>query len=121
MITIIKDLPKDILGFNYEGKVTAADYETVLYPAFEKAIKNSKNLKVLCVMTKKFEGFGFGAAVDDLQVGLKYFRDWKRVAFVSDKKWMNKTVSAFSFLIPGHVKSFKIKDMKEAINWLSKN
>ncbi len=118
MITIIKNLPAPIIGFKYEGKVTAKDYETVLYPAFRRTLKLKKKLRVLCQMEKSFDGFSFGAAKDDMQMGLKYFHDWEKIAFVSDKKWLNKTVEAFGFLIPGHVRSFKNKKISEAITWL---
>lgn len=118
MITLIKDLPADIIGFKFKGKVTAKDYESVLMPAFKAAAKRSKELKVLWQMTKSFESFTMGAAWDDMQIGLKYFRDWKKVAFVSDKKWMNHTVSAFGFLIPGHVRTFSNKKLDDAVKWL---
>ena len=89
MISIIKKLPNMIIGFKYEGKVTAKD----------------------------FEGFKVDALIDDAKLGIKYFRNWKKIAFVSNKKKMNDTVRTFGFLIPGQVKTFKKK--KEAILWLS--
>lgn len=117
MITLIKKLPVNIIGFKYDGKVTANDYETILFPAIESAFVKSKDLKMLCQMADCFEGFKAGAVLDDIQLGIKYFRDWKKIAFVSKKKWMNHAVRTFGFLIPGQVKSFKKK--KEAIHWLS--
>ncbi|HUZ61014.1 MAG TPA: hypothetical protein VMU83_19730 [Hanamia sp.] len=35
MITLIKNLPGDIIGYSYDDVVTAADYEKVLFPAVE--------------------------------------------------------------------------------------
>ena len=46
MISPIKNLPATIIGFRCKGKVIAKDYESVLYPVFEKARKKSKKLKV---------------------------------------------------------------------------
>jgi hypothetical protein len=118
-IAKIENLPDDIIGYTYNGEVTAADYESVLFPAVEAAVKKSKNLKVLCQLGDDFKHFNFGALKDDLELGLKYFKDWKKVAFVSDKEWMNHTVKAFSFLVPAKVKIFENKDMDEAVKWLS--
>ncbi|MEO8088175.1 MAG: STAS/SEC14 domain-containing protein [Bacteroidota bacterium] len=118
MISIIKELPANIIGFRCKGKVTAKDYESVLYPAFEKALKKSKKLTVLWQMDDSFRGFSLGAVKDDMQMGIKYFHDFRKIAFVSDEKWMNRIVSAFGFLIPGHVRTFKNKKLADAISWL---
>ena len=118
MISIIKELPNNIIGFRCKGKVTAKDYESVLYPAFEKALKKSKKLKVLWQMDESFKRFSLDAAKDDMQMGIKYYHAWERIAFVSDKKWMSRIVTAFGFLIPGHVCTFKNKKLSEAISWL---
>ena len=118
MITIIKNLPDDIVGLLYDDEVTATDYETVLFPAIEAALKKSKDLKVLCRLGENFKSFKLGALKDDMEIGLKYYRDWKRIAFVSDNEWMNHAVKAFLFLVPAKVKIFESKNMKEAIKWL---
>lgn len=117
MISIISKLPENIVGFKYDGKVTAKDYESILFPAIESAFGKSKDLKMLCQMADSFEGFKAGAIMDDIQLGIKYFRDWKKIAFVSKKNWMIHAVRTFGFLIPGQVQTFKKK--KEAISWLS--
>lgn len=118
MITRIENLPVGIIGFKFEDEVTAADYESVLFPLVEAAIKESKNLKVLCQIENVI-GFKFGALKDDMEIGFKYFRDWKKIAFVSNKEWMNHTVRAFGFLIPGKVRTFKNEEMDAAIKWLT--
>lgn len=61
MITVIKNLPENIMGFRYEGQVTGEDYESVLLPAVTIAFKQNKSLKVLCQLAEDFEGFHFSA------------------------------------------------------------
>lgn len=119
MITLIKNLPDNIIGCRYEGQVTAADYESVLFPAVATAFKKNKKLKVLWQLAENFEGFNFDALKDDIEVGLKYFANWEKIAFVSDKKWMNHTVKAFGFLVPAQVRTYKNDEIPEAIKWLS--
>lgn len=119
MITLIKNIPDDIVGFSYDGEVTAADYETVVFVAVEAAVKRSKELKVLLQLGVNFKGFKLGALKDDMEVGLKYFRDWKKIAFVSDNEGMNHTVKAFGFLLPAKVRTFENKEMDAAVKWLS--
>lgn len=119
MITLIKNLPDDIIGFNYNEEVTAADYESVVFPAVEAVVKKNKDPKVLLRLDEHFQGFKLGAMKDDMEIGFKYFKEWKRIAFVSDKEWLNHTVNAFGFLMPAKVKTFENKEMDAAIKWLS--
>jgi hypothetical protein len=119
MITRIKNIPDNIIAFRYEGHVTAADYESVVLPALATSFENSKNFKVLIQLAEDFEGFNFGAVKDDMKVGLKYWTDWKKIAFVSDKEWMNHAVKAFEFLVPGEVHVYRNDQIPDAIIWLS--
>jgi hypothetical protein len=119
MITLIKNIPDNIIGFRYEDHVTAEDYEIVLFPAVNVAKKKSKDLKILCQLADNFKGFSLGALKDDMEVGLKYFRDWKKIALLSNKEWMNDIVKAFSLFVTAQVRTFQNKDIDEAIKWLS--
>ncbi|HUZ61013.1 MAG TPA: STAS/SEC14 domain-containing protein [Hanamia sp.] len=83
------------------------------------AVKKNKDLKVLCWLGENFKGFKLGALKEDMVIGIKYFKDWKKIAFVSDKEWMNHTVKAFGFLMPAKVRTFENKGMNAAIKWLS--
>ena len=89
-----------------------------LFSAVEVALKRSKNLKVLCRLVDNFKSFKLGALKDDMEIGWKYLREWKKIVFVSDREWMNHAVKAFWFLVPAKVKTFENKNMNEAIKWL---
>ena len=118
MIKPIENLPGNIIGFRYEGEVTSEDYKTVLYPAVEAALKKTKDLKMLVEITESFAKFTLHAAWDDAAVAFKYFRDWKKIAFLSDKDWLNHTIKALSFLTPGQLRTFSANQTEDAINWL---
>ena len=119
MITLIENLPRNIIGFKYDEEVTADDYETILFPAFEVASANMEHFNVLCELGENFTNIKPGAIKDDLEIGLRYFRKWKKIALISDKQWVNHTVQALRFIIPGHVRTFTTDKKKEAIDWLS--
>ena len=121
MVTITKNLPEDIVGFKYDEHVTKEDYENVLFPLFKTALEKSKDLKVLCEVADSFKDFNLGAIKDDMEIWLKYYTDWKKIAFVSDHEWMVHMVKAFKILIPAKIKIFENKDRIKAINWLEEN
>ncbi len=79
MITLIENLPDNIIGYKYDGDVTAADYETVLFPAVETAAKKGRDLKVLCQLGDNFKGFKLGALKDDMEIGFKYLKSGRRL------------------------------------------
>ena len=119
MITVMQNLPENIIGFKYESQITAEDYESVLFPLFEAASKKYKELNVLCQLSESFKGFKLGALKDDFQIGVKYFSRWNKIAFVSDKEGMNHLVKVFGFLIPAKVETFSSQQVDEALRWLS--
>jgi len=118
MITKIRNIPKNIVGFEVSGMVTAGDYEKTVFPAIEKNLKTNKEIRALLHMGKKFKGMKFGAMVDDLKVGLKYFRHWKKIAVVTDKRWLTNFISMFRFMWPGQVKTYHDRELKLAVAWL---
>lgn len=118
MFKKIENLPDGILGFETHGKITANDYETVLIPAFEEALKAGP-VKLLFVMPDGFEGYEVGAAWDDAVFGIKHFFDFRKFALVTDSKAMATLVNAFSIMIPAEVKVFEMKDRSSAELWLA--
>jgi SpoIIAA-like len=44
---------------------------------------------------------------------------WQKIAIVSDADWLENSVKAFGWLIPGEVKVFETGDLDDAKEWLS--
>ncbi len=117
MFTQLTDLPPSILGFEARGKFTAEDYETVLMPAMDAAVKDGP-VNLLFVMPDGFQGMELGAMRDDLSFGLKHFRDFRKFAFVTDNEAMAALTRNFSVLIPAETQVFSLAKREEAVTWL---
>lgn len=117
MFKQLTDLPADILGFEARGKFTAADYEAVLMPAMDAAVKNGP-VNLLFVMPDGFHGMEMGAMRDDLMFGLKHFRDFKKFAFVTDDETMAALTRNFAFMIPAETRVFFVAERDQAVMWL---
>jgi hypothetical protein len=50
MITVLTDLPDNVLGFEAKGEVTGDDYEQVLIPAVEKHLETAEKIRLLYVL-----------------------------------------------------------------------
>jgi hypothetical protein len=117
MFKQLTDLPADVLGFEARGKFTAEDYETVLMPAMEAAVKNGP-VRLLFVMPEGFHGMEMGAMRDDLLFGLKHFRDFEKFAFVTDDETLAALTRNFAFLIPAETQVFSVAERDRAVSWL---
>lgn len=118
MIEILKDFPPKVLGCVCKGHVSKHDYESVLIPAVEEALKRPGKVRLYYQVDADFSGIEPGAMWDDFKVGMEHVLRWERVALVTDVEWMRYTMRAFSFVIPGMVKVFPLAEAAKAREWL---
>lgn len=119
MIEALPGFSPRILAFACKGRVTKDDYETVLIPAVHEALKQSGKIRLYYRIGPDFSGIDAGAMWDDFKVGVEHLFRWERVAVVTDVDWIRHAVRAFSFLIPGQVKTFPLGDQAQACEWIS--
>jgi hypothetical protein len=121
MIEALKGFPTNVLAFSCEGHVTKADYETVLIPAVEKALKQQGKVRLYYQIDPSFSGLEPGAMWDDFKVGMEHLLRWERIAVVTDVDWIRHTFRAFSFVIPGVARVFQLAEQAKAREWILEN
>ncbi len=119
MIEALKDFPENVAAFVCHGHVTRSDYDTVLVPAVEKALKEHKTLRLYYETADDFGGIEPGAVWEDLKVGMEHIGSWERVALVTDVDWIRHTMQVFQFLMPGEMKVFPSAQAAEARAWIT--
>jgi hypothetical protein len=119
MLKPLPNLPAHVVGFMASGQVTASDYESVLIPAIESAIKQHGRVRLLYQIGPAFAGFTAGAMWDDAKVGVSHLRAWERVAVVTDVEWIAWAVRLFRFAIPCPAKVFANSQYAEAVDWIA--
>lgn len=119
MIELLSNLPANTVGIIASGHVTATDYETVLIPAVEAALKRHDKVRLLYELSGDFTGFTPGAMWDDMKLGLAHFRVWERVAVVTDVSWVANAISMFKFVMPCPVRVSAVKDRAQAEAWIA--
>ena len=118
MIKKIEGLGEDIIGSEAVGVVSAKDYEDVLIPTIESALKRSKKINLLYVLGKDFESYDLKAIYEDSLVGIKHFFDFEKIAIVTNKEWVKNLVKAFEIFYPMEIKIFDEDSVQNAIKWL---
>lgn len=119
MLTIINDLPDNVLGVSGEGKITGKDYETVLFPAITEKFKANKKLRMLYHLGVNFTGFDLSAMLDDAKMGMKHLSAWDRIAMVSDHEMINTFAKFFGHMLSCELRIFKNAELGEAKKWIS--
>lgn len=118
MLELIKDFPANVLGVRAKARVTAKDYEDVLVPAVQGALKQRDKIRLYYELGSDFEGIDPGAVFEDFKIGLGTLPHWEKLAVVTDVRWIREAVSVFAFLIHGTVKVFHVSEAAAAKNWI---
>jgi SpoIIAA-like len=117
MIRVIDNMPPGTIGLEAVGKVTEDDYRDVLVPAVSAALERG-DVRLLYVLGDDFESYAPGAVWADTRLWAGHLKGWKRIAIVSDADWLEHSVKAFGWLMPGKVKVFETDDVRDAKIWL---
>ena len=118
MIENIEDFPDNVIALIAKGQVTKEDYEQVLIPKVEGALKRHDKIRLYYELGSQFSGMDPSAAWEDLRVGVGHLTRWERVAVVTDVDWMKHMISAFRFLMPGQLRVFGTAQTSEARTWV---
>ena len=119
MIESIPGAPAGVLAFRAVGTVEAADYDNVLKPAVEAAIKERGKVRLVYELGPDYGSYSAGAAWEDTKLWAPHLANWERCAVVTDHRLIADALRAFGILMPGEVKSFPVTQLDEAMRWAS--
>lgn len=118
MIDVLDGFPDTVMAFSAKGRVRRQDYDEVLVPALEAALRRHDRLRVYYELGPAFTGFDAGALWEDFKVGVGHWSRWGRVAVVTDVDWIRHAVDAFRFMMPDQVRVFATAQATEARAWV---
>lgn len=118
MLTIMNNLPDNVLGFTAEGKITGTDYETILIPIVDKSLKENKKIRMIYHLGSNFTGFDMSAMLDDAKMGMKHLSAWEKIALVSDHEMINTFAKFFGYMMSCELRIFKNAQLAEATKWI---
>jgi hypothetical protein len=118
MIEHLSDFPDGVLAFLCKGRVTKADYKSVLDPAVMKALEKHKRVRLYYETAADFS-IDPVAMWEDFRVGMEHFMRWERIVVVTDVEWIKGTIWIFSFLVPCAMKSFPTSEAAQARAWIT--
>jgi stage II sporulation SpoAA-like protein len=118
MIERYEDMPAGIDAVRAVGTLTPEDYDDVVVPMIEAAVREGRRLRILCVVDETFTGLTPAAAWDDVKLGLRAMGNLDGCAVVSDLTWVREVTRLSAFFLPGQVRTFAAADRDAAVGWL---
>ena len=118
MIELLKGFPDNVVAAACQGQITKNDYDTVLVPAVEKALKSHDKIRFYYEAGTDFTGIDASAAWEDFKLGMEHFLRWERVAVVTDVEWIKQTMRIFSFVMPADMRVFPVAEAAKARAWI---
>ena len=118
MLEFIKGFPEAVVAISAKGRVTARDYDEVLIPRVEEALKRYGKVDLYYELGEEFTGIDAEAAWKDFKVGVEHLARWGRMALVTDVEWIRLAVNAFRFLMPGRIRVFPTAEAGQARAWI---
>lgn len=119
MIEVLPDMPQGVSGIRVSGRISGDDIRAFKSQAQEWL--DADELRIVEVIAPDYEGFGPGGLVEDLKLGFgtlfKRHSAFKRIAVVSDKDWVARTMHAIGWMVPGELKMFGLEELERAKEW----
>ena len=98
------------------GKLEHEDYEMIT-PLIDSALEGVSDPVVdVFIDASDFEGWELRAAWDDLRLGLKHGKDFRKVAIYGHSKWQEIATRIGSWFIGGEARFFE--EIEPALEWL---
>ncbi|HEY4289928.1 MAG TPA: STAS/SEC14 domain-containing protein [Puia sp.] len=119
MITVLKDLPVNVVGFKAEGDVTKDDYDKVVFPEIKIQMSLYDKLNYVFWVDTPLKNFSAAAWISDAWLGLKEIAKWNRVSIISDDEGIRSFTDKASHLIPGEFRGFTTNEYETAVEWVS--
>ena len=118
MIEQMTGFSDQVVAIRASREVTRTDYETVLVPAVEAALKTHDKIALYYETAPDFTGYSQGAMEEDAMIGFRHMFRFSRAAIVSDVGWIRISVGAFRPLFPCPVKLYRPAEEQAAKHWV---
>jgi SpoIIAA-like len=119
MIEKLADLPPGLIGLRAGGRLTPENYQDVITPMVDDAMRDGARLRCLIEIEPGFEGLTAPAIADDVRLGLHAFGSFDGVAVVTGTGWVAEASKWVAFLVPFPVRVFGPDERRAATDWLA--
>ena len=117
MIQIINTGKDNLISAKISGKILKNDVEKI-HPLIHNIIKKGKKVDFYFEM-EDLEGYTLKGFWEDIKVDSAHISDYRKMAFVGEKKWQEWSAKATDFFTSSEVKYFDLEDKELAKTWIT--
>ncbi|MBY6065885.1 STAS/SEC14 domain-containing protein [Leisingera aquaemixtae] len=118
MIQVETQMGGSLIEVRLTGKIRGEDYEKLLVPAVEAALKEHDRIRVLAILDQGFGGYDLSAVWADTKLGLGHWSGFDRCAVAADQGWVQTAIRVAAPLLPCPVQVFGLDQVEAARRWL---
>jgi hypothetical protein len=119
MVELMKDLPPHVAAYRASGIVHKDEYEQIVMSRVDEVAEKYGKINFLVLLETDMQDYSFAAFIDYVKVSFEHFTKWNRMAIVTDQHWLAKAYEILSYLVPGEIRGYKVKELEDAKNWVS--
>lgn len=120
MLRILPRSQGNVIGFEFNGTITAKDYDEILIPAFERIIAEHGKVRALVEFTDAFTGFALKAVAKDLRYSSRHLHQFEKFAVVNAPVWITIMTRLTNALTKCQCRSFSKSERKAAWDFIEK-
>lgn len=120
MVELLKDFPPQVAAYRAAGAISQEEYQDVVMKRVQEVATLYGGINFLVLLETKMSNYSTGAFLRYLKVSFGYFFKWRRMAIVTNERWLRVAYRCLSPFVPGKIKSFKCINYESAKQWVLK-
>ncbi|RMB62914.1 STAS/SEC14 domain-containing protein [Dokdonia sinensis] len=108
----------DTVGFVFENAITQGDVKAI-QRKIKETLSSNANIN-LYLEEDEVDDIKMGAFMNQVFFDVKHSANIRKIAIVSDRKWIQAITIAKDILVQANVEAFTLKERVDAICWIMK-
>ncbi len=108
---------EDTIGYLIEGNFNEETMQNLHNQILEK-LKEFESIN-LYLEDSNIQNFTLSAVLEDISFKFENSKHFKKIALVTDRKWMHLCATFENLFMDASVKSFSVDDRVKAMNWIT--
>ena len=119
MLKILSDFPENVVAVLASGEVTGQEFRNVLVPTVESRLKTHDKLNLFYQFDPDFSSMRAEAMWEDAKLDIGHWREWDRIAVITDVGWIRKGARLAVMLLHRPVRVFTNAEADAAREWIT--
>ncbi|WP_207532503.1 STAS/SEC14 domain-containing protein [Desertivirga arenae] len=119
MVELLEDFPEHVVAYKASGAISKEEYTEIIMQRVNEVAEEFGMINFIVRLETDMDNYSIGAFFNYVKISFQHFSKWKRMAIVSDERWLRMAYETLSLLVPGVIKTYPLGRFKEAKTWVS--